>query len=321
MKDLDPLRVFAEVVERGSFVAAGRTLGVPASTVSRTIDRIEKRLGAALLYRSTRSVQLTEIGQAYYEGIRTLLADERALEERIRGMSERLQGCLRISIPSVQDTAPLLERLIEEFAKQTPDLQVDTVATNRRVDLLSEAFDVALRAGPVGDDRLQARKLFSVEWRLLATPQYLEGKTPIGVEPALRPHKTAASTSTARSARKKIETALAGHRCLAFTSEDGSVRWPLSVGGDVLVTPALRSNNLGIIRRALLGGQGIALVPVALFERERKAGDLVCVAEHLVLRCDYFYVVYPALRPLPAKTRAFVDFAVAFFKKTSLRLR
>lgn len=291
MADLDTLRAFVLAVEQRGLAPAGRHLGVPASTVGRAIDRLEERVGVTLLHRSTRGVSPTELGRLYYEGLREVLSTLADLEERVRGLATDVGGRLRVTLPSVQDTPALLEQCIAAFAQGHPALRVDSYATNRHVDLVGEGFDVALRAGPIADESLRARRLFDVEWRLFASPSYLDSAGTIEAVDDLR-----------------------ARRCLAFGEGEGPLRWPLCGGGSFELEPAMRSNDMGLLKRSVLASGGVAFLPRAFLHRAVLDARVVEVLPERVARSESFYVVHPLARPVPSKVRAFVDFAVAFFE-------
>jgi DNA-binding transcriptional LysR family regulator len=295
--DLNDVIYLARVVETGSFSAAARRLGVPKSTVSRRIARLEKDLGVRLVQRTTRKLGLTDAGELYYEHCSRALAQ---LEEGHRTLSRMQQapsGTLRLSAPP--DLAqPLVGQLIAEFGDRFPDVRVIAEMTTRVVDLVAEGFDLAIRAGTLLDSSLVARRLATFGIRLWASPGYL-----------------------AKAGTPKEPADLRGHRCLLLGSERTRANWslegPLGIVS-VDVDGQLVSNDVTLLRRAAVAGRGIARLPTLTCFEEERAKRLVRVLPDYQLGESGVYAVFPSGAYLSPKVRSFVELAVELMSKAEL---
>ncbi|HUS68444.1 MAG TPA: LysR family transcriptional regulator [Kofleriaceae bacterium] len=282
---------FVAVVDASSFSAAARRLELPVSTVSRQVARLEERLGVRLLHRTTRRVTTTDIGQAYYERCRQIVADTRAAEESVRQAHGAPRGLLRISAPPTNLRATAMEQMIAEFLLAHPGIEVEIDTESRYVDLVAEGYDVALRGGALKDSTLTARRLQLVRSGTVAAPAYL-----------------------ARRGRPRKVADLDRHECIAVRAPGRRARWPLMSGGSIAVRGRLVTNDLAVARTAAVAGLGIAHVPFSLVAEDLAAGELEHVLAAAIGRpTDGLHVVYPGGRQVPAKVRVFVDHAVAFF--------
>jgi len=296
--DLNEIAIFVAVVEAGGFTAAARRLGLPKSTVSTRVARLEHRLGVRLLQRTTRSLGLTDVGAAFHQRCARIVADAEEAERAITACNEAPRGLLRLTAP-VDITAAYLGGPLAEFCRRYPDIAVELVSTDRVVDLVDEGFDVALRAGRLTQTTLMARRLAQVGSQLFASPAYL-----------------------ARHGRPRAPADLAGHACLVFSSPPEPRRWRLRDpdGREVAVQVSgpLTVNSPDAIRRAMVAGLGIALLPV--FAGNVLAGAIAPRGDEIeqVLPGwsgpeSVLSVVYPSPRYLSPKVRAFVDFIVDHF--------
>lgn len=285
------LETFVAVVEGGTFSAAARTLGLPVSTVSRQVSRLEERLGVRLLNRTTRQVTPTGPGHAYFERARQIVADSQQAEDEVRQLHGQPRGLLRISAPPSGLRASLIEDLIAAFMLRFPDIEIELAAESRYVDLVAEGYDLALRGGILKDSSLTARRLLRMRTGLVAAPAYLE-----------------------RRGRPRRVADLARHDLVIQRTPGRQSRWPLSPRGSLPVSGRLTTNDLSLSRAAALAGLGIAYMPLLLVDEEMAAGLLEPVLPHAVGRdTDGLHLVYPQGRLLAAKVRAFIDFAVEFF--------
>ena len=285
------METFVAVVEGGTFSAAARVLGLPVSTVSRQVSRLEERLGVRLLNRTTRRVTPTAPGQSYFERCRRIVADSRDAEEEVRQMHGAPRGLLRISAPPSGLRATLVEDLVTAFMARYPEIEVELLAESRFVDLVAEGFDLALRGGILRDSTLTARRLLRMRTGLVASPDYL-----------------------ARRGRPRRVADLARHELLVQRAPGHQPRWPLSPRGSIPVRGRLMTNDMAVSRAAALAGLGIAYIPLVLVDLELDSGALETVLPNAVGRdADGLHLVYPQGRLLAAKVRAFIDFAIAFF--------
>lgn len=291
--DLNDLRVFVRVVDRGGFAIAARELGVPTSTVSRTIARLEASTGTRLLQRTPRSVHATSEGRAIHasvsEAVGTLERAARALEPATR----RPKGVLRVTAPP-DIGAWFLADVAVAFGERYPLVQIDLTLTNRAVNLVDEGFDVAVRAAlRLADSTLIAKKLGDIEHALYASPRYVE--------------KHGAPSSPGD---------LGNHQCIVFRGKDLAKTWRLE--GDeetieVVVRARMGGDDFSYIRAAAIAGGGIALLPRLTCTKDEAAGRLVRVLPGFVAKGAGLYVLYPSATHVPARVTAFRDFVAAAF--------
>lgn len=287
--NLNEIAVFARVVELGSFTRAAEQLGVPKSSVSRAVARLEERLGVRLLARSTRTLRLTDAGIAYHQRITAALGLIDDAEHEVAHLQDAPRGLLRITAPYDAGVGFLAE-ITARFTARHPGVHVETVLTSRTVDLIAEGFDLALRAGQLRDSSLIARKLGAVESRLFAAPAYLEARgTP------------------------DTPADLGRHACLLFRGQNGKARWRLDgPAGAVQVEVAgpIGADDLSFVRAAALAGGGIALLPWFLCADDVAAGRLVRVLPAYEQTGAAIYVVHPPGEHLPRRVAVFRDFLI-----------
>ncbi len=296
--DLNEIAVFATVVAQGSFTGAAKKLGLPKSTVSRRVSRLEDRLGVRLLQRTTRKLSLTEAGTGFYERIARALSSLEEAEHAVAEAQESPRGTLRLTAP-VDFGQLYLGDVVTEFTDRYPGVVVDVELTGRTVDLVNEGFDLALRAGVLRDSSLVARKLGSTASGLFAAPSYLSER-----------------------GRPTSAEELAAHDHVAFGAERQTHRWSLvDAQGVELVVPVrarVMGNEYAFIREAVLAGAGIGLIPSFLCHRDVEVGRLEQLMPEVGDQHGAgIYLVYPSARHLSAKVRAFRDFLVGFFREHS----
>lgn len=280
--DLGEILVFTQVVRGGSFTAAARALDMPKSTVSRKVAELEARVGARLLQRTTRSVSLTDVGRAYYERCARIIVELEEAEQVVSQMQATPRGLLRISVPL---SFAVLGPLIAEYLRRYPDVQVEVFSTGRRVDLIEERYDLALRAGPPPDSTLIGRKVGVVRRCVLGAPALVERIGPLD-EPM----------------------ALQRQDCLVFTPE--GTTWTLAAGTkavDVSVAPRFCANDYDLLRAVARGGFGLALLPEYQCIEDVKAGRLTRVLDAWSAREVPVYALYPSARHLSPKVIALLD--------------
>lgn len=297
MLDLNEIAAFATVVEEGGFTAAAKKLGVPKSTVSRRVARLEDELGVRLLQRTTRKLGLTELGESYYQRVSQALRSLDQAQDELTEAQDRPRGLLRITAPPDFGIAYLGE-LVAAFNEQYPEVSVWVELSGRMVDLVAEGFDLALRAGVLRDSSLVARRIAAADGWLVASPGYL----------------------SKHGAPQTVDELLE-HRCVVY-ERSGELRGLELEGPDGVVTLSIRGrvsgNDFGFLRRALLSGAGIGLLPGFLCKDDLAAGTLARVLPDYKLPGGVFYLVYPSARHLPAKARAFRDFVLSWFATHTL---
>ncbi len=295
MDTLQSMRIFSEVVDSGSFSAAGRKFGLAASSVSRQVGSLEDTLGARLLNRSTRKLSLTEAGRLYHERVRQILADVEDANRSVSHLEAIPRGMLRINGPTVFGRLHIAPHL-PEFLRRFPEIDIDLTLTDHFVDVIEEGSDVVVRVGGLSDSSLFARRLAPNRRVICATPAYLEKHG--------RPTKPAE---------------LAEHTCIVYKLQSTTGTWHICCGESgakeqVQVHGRLTANNAEALHEAVLGDVGIALLPIWLVGQDLQDGRLERVLP--TLEADLtkdetsIHAIYPHKRLLSAKVRAFVDFLV-----------
>jgi len=286
MDRLDEIRVFAAVAEARSFTQGARKLGVSGAQASKLVARLEDRLGARLLNRTTRDVSLTDTGQAYLERARGLLEDYDALETSVRDQGGP-SGTLRVSAPVSFGQGQLTPALLE-FAAAYPDVSLDVSFSDRLVSLVEDGFDVAVRIGRLADSSLVARRLAAVRMVTCAAPAYLQrAGTPTALED------------------------LAHHESILDTNAREAAVWRFGPHGDVRevrIHGRMKFNGAEPCVAAAVAGFGIVRTPAFAAAEHLRAGRLVPVLCAFEPELIHVHAVYPHARHLAAKVRAFVDF-------------
>jgi len=285
--DLNAVHAFAKVVELKSFRAAAGALGIPKSTVSRKVAELEDALGARLLERTTRSLRLTDEGKAYHTRIAPALdalgEAERALEEQ----SAKPSGRLKLSM-TVEGGQTLLGPILGEFLRLYPDVQLHVELLDRRVDLIEEGFDLAIRAGALSDSSLIAKKLGSPGClHVFASPDYLRARgTP------------------------KHPRDLAQHDCLIMSAQSTPSSWTFKDKKKALtvkVSGRSEVNSFMLLRELAVAGHGLVRLPRYLAAEPLRRGELVSVLERYLPDAMPWHAVYPSARNLSPKVRALVE--------------
>ncbi len=295
--DVNQLRVFVEVARQGGVSAAARVLGMPRSTVSRWVQELEKRLGVRLLQRTTRSVQLTEIGEGYYRrGLRVVEAVEDA-QTWVRSRTHMPKGTLRITTFQLF-AETLLSPVLVSYLEDNPGMSVQVLVNERNVDLVEERIDLAIRIGTLADSSLVARKLAEMEGWILASPTYL-----------------------AKHGTPTHPSELAHHSNLIYRHDRETVTLPFDNGleqVDVPLPGRCIANSVALVRQVTLGGLGIGFLPTLLAQEDVANGRLVRVLSDWKTVALPIYAVYPSRRHLSKKVRAFVDLLVPHVTSASV---
>jgi DNA-binding transcriptional LysR family regulator len=281
------LLAFTEAVQSGSLSRAAARLGVPRATLSRRLARLEQRLGARLLRRTTRSLTITDAGEALYRQARIALDAVKDAEASVRGGDGAVRGNLRVALPPL--VSPALLDLIADFATAHPQVRVQAHLSSRHVDLQREGYDVALRASGRFEPGLVARTLVRFAFLAVASPAYLAAH---GTPTALRD--------------------LRRHRCLMgfARGELPETHWT-GAGRKIQLEGAFFSNSPALLVRAAQRGLGIALVPSLAVKGLLDRGQLVAVMPALLRGEGRIAVVYPERELVPPAVRAFIDWMVA----------
>ena len=283
------LVAFTRTVDARSLSRAAIELGVPRATLGRRLARLEERLGVRLLRRTTRSLALTDAGDAFYRHARIALDAVSQAEASVRHADEAVRGTLRVSAPPLNE--PSFHALMCDFARRYPQVQLHVHFSSAYVDLYRDGYDVALRASTQLEPGLVARTLQRMPVVAVASPDYL------------------AQHGTPRSHRD-----LRRHLCLLgfARGEVPQTHWPLAGGGKVRVEGALFSNEITLLCEAAVRGLGIALLPMILTGRLIEEGRLVRVLPGVVEADSRFAIVYPERELVPPQVRAFIDAVVTW---------
>lgn len=291
-RDLNLLFTFIHVVQSGSFTAAARKLDLPTSTVSRHVTRLEEQLDIRLLHRTTRSLHLTEAGQLYYEsGIKIL--DELEYAETILTETRTApKGRIRVSGPVEYN---VLMDATTEFLELYPDVQIELELTNRRVRLVEEGFDLAIRAGVLDDSSLIAYKLGISQVQLFASPTYLNK------------HGRPSSICELEKLDCVVFGRLSSRKEWVLKGKDGTVH--VQIRGRVAV------NHMEALRDLAVGGFGVALLPAVSCVNEITSGALESVLPEFSSPSVTLWAVYPSRRFLTPAVRIFIEFLKEHFQK------
>lgn len=286
MDRLTTMQVFVQVVDSGSFAAAAKRLDASPATITHHVQALEDHLGVQLLNRTTRRLNLTEVGRTFYEHSNRILAQVEEAERCASDLQATPRGLLRVN--TNEALARVLAPLIAGFGATHPDISFEVLTTDHMIDLIETGFDLAVRAGPLPDSTLIARRLGVGRLVACAAPAYLE-----------------------RHGTPRRPQDLAGHNCLINTARDSP--WHLTGPDGVVaveVSSSLRSNSWAALRGAALAGQGIAILPIILIVEDVREGRLIRLLPEYGVGEAVIQAVYPASRHLSVKVRSFLDFLV-----------
>jgi DNA-binding transcriptional LysR family regulator len=287
MDKITGISVFVQVADSGSYVAAGRVLGQTASSIGKTIVRLEEKLGVRLFHRNTRSISLTSEGSRFLERCRAIMRDINAAEEDIALSRESPRGRIKVSLPLVNDR---WNKLLIAFMTAYPNIELDLNYTNRKVDLIEEGFDAVIRIGQLQDSRLRMRRIGSFRLVLVASPTYLR-----------------------QNGTPKTLDELSQHLCIR--SRNASTcklyDWPLGEDharrSEQLRYRLVVDHNEMLLSAAQLG-HGIACLPEFWAKREMESGELQTVLEDETINSRDVSAVWPAGVSSSVKLTRFLDY-------------
>lgn len=289
ISEIRELVVFQCVVKHANYAKAAEELSLSPSGVSRVVTRLEERLGARLVQRTTRKFSLTEAGAAFHARASQLLVDLHDAEAEVQQALLRPRGTLKVSASVVFGhlyLAPLLSPMLEKF----PDLSVELALSNRFVDLIEEGIDLAIRIGALSDSRLMARRLCTNHRVLVAAPSYLE-----------------------RRGVPRTPADLTNHDCVIFTGFAKPREWRL-IGPEgpvnVNISGRVATDNIDVLTATAKQGFGITVGATLCVGKPLLSGELVRVLPEYEFEPTAIFAVYPSARQLSTKVRAVVDFLV-----------
>lgn len=288
MDSFDGIIEFVAVAQSNGFSAAARHLGCSTSHVSRQVTRLEKRLGCALLARSTRLVTLTENGSAYYQQAQVLVAGLQQANEQVNQQQVDLSGALRVSAAG-GFAEHFVGPALMEFVSQHPDLSVELDLNSRLVNLLEDGIDFAIRYGELNDSNLFARKLVNRPMMAVASKGYLQ-----------------------QYGTPKHPEHLKGHSCIISNKDT----WEFNVDGNkevVTVKGRWRSNNANMVLDACKKGLGVAYMPKSTFTEAIKTEQLVPILEPFWGQGTSSWIVYHNKQFMPLRVRLAIDFLIQHF--------
>ena len=290
MQPLEGFYYFTQVVDHGGFARAGRALGIPKSRLSRHVVALETQLNVRLLNRSTRRFAVTEVGQEVYRHATAMLAEADAALEAVEFVRAEPRGIIRASCP-VALAQSALPGMLPEFLRNYPAVRLQLHVSNRRVDVVSEGFDVALRvrSQPSGEDGLVMRAFGRSNQLLVASPAYLS-----------------------RSGTPASPLELRARETLDYGGEVDPGPWQLvgAQGESVRAehTPRVLCHDFIVLRAAALAGVGIAQLPESVVREDLQSGALARVLPDWNTPEGIVHVVFPSRRGLLPAVRAFIDF-------------
>lgn len=290
--DLNEVAIFTKVVQTGSFSEAAKQLGMPKSTVSMKISSLERTLGTTLIHRTTRKLNITPEGEAFYKRALSGIEEIYSAEAELSSLKGEPQGLLRITAPLDLGNS-VLPQIVADYSKKYPKVIVDVILTDRYVDMLSEKMDLAIRAGNLKDSTLLAKKLGSVYFAPFASPKYLKQNGNVDHPRELTKH------SMLNFHPLGTQWRLAGLR--------GTL--------DIPVNGKLVLNSLIMIKNMALIGEGIAFLPTYYCYQEVKAGKLVRLLPEWRSPLNHVHFVYPSQKFVKPKLKAFIEMATGPLKE------
>lgn len=289
------MRMYVAVIEGGSFAAAADRMKVSRAMVSKQVQKLEQHLGTRLMNRTTRRLSMTETGRAFYARSAQIVLDVEEAEQIAGQMTMRPQGVLRVTIP-LSYGQHRLAAILGAYTQAYPLVALDIAMSDRKVDLIEEGFDVAVRIGVLPGSDLIARKLGVERSVACAAPAYL-----------------------ARHGTPHTPHELRNHACLGYSLTGGGADWRFEAPDGPVVVPIsgpIKADNGDILRLAAVCGAGIAFQPGFIVDDDIAAGRLVRVLPDWQSPEMGVYAVYPSRKHLSAKVRTFVDFLAAALAMT-----
>lgn len=290
MIDLNEMAIFVTVVDCGSFTKASDQLDIPLSSISRKMAQLEERLGVRLLHRTTRKLQLTDIGTTYHAHCKRMMNEVDEAEFAVKQLQSEPSGLMRIVAPFSFDSS-FASQMMSSFLKAHPKISMDLVQSTRDIDLIEERFDCAFKMGPLNDSSLISRSFGSVSAILCASPRYLEfNGTP----------ETIAD--------------LHNHTLIGLPL----IKWEFGNNGrsDEEFSFRIKTTEITMARQFVLDGCGIALLPSIHMMELLEQGEVVQILPEAEYKM-HMYLVYPSNRQISTRLRSFIDHTIEHCRESA----
>lgn len=281
---LSDLEAFKAVVETGGFHSAADSLNSSSAAISRRVSSLEKKLGARLLNRTTRSVNLTEAGENYFQYVLKIFDVVEASEDNLLEEKTDIQGTLRVAAPmgfGLRQITPL----IPDFLERHPGIVLDIQFDDRMIDIHSERIDVAFRIGNLEDSTLVATKLAPVETVICTSPEYLK-----------------------KYGTPTTPVDLKNHNCLTYSLVNNSNEWPVGQNKSYKVSGQMTTNNGEALLQAAVQGVGIVYLPLFIVKEDLDNGNLIRILDNYKTRSENLYAVRPSRQFTPAKVELIIEY-------------
>ena len=292
LTDLDDFYCFAQVVEHGGFSAAERATDIPKSKLSHRVYNLEERLGVRLIQRSSRHFAVTDIGMNIYRHAQVMLSAAQAAHDLVDHLSTEPRGTIKVSLP-VSIAQNEMAKILPDFLKKYPEIKVQMMITNRRVDIINEGFDLALRVRTSLDDdpNLVIRQFEKIEQHLFASQGYLNEFGDLKTPEQLSEHKI---LSMAEEHTEQF---------LILQNEQQQQK-------KIRINPTVMGSDLNMLAQLAASGCGITLLPDNVVQQYVERGELVRVLSDWKTAHGIFHLVYPSRRGLLPAVRVFIDYLV-----------
>ncbi|WP_220495742.1 LysR family transcriptional regulator [Oceanospirillum sediminis] len=304
--DINDYLVFARVAELGSFTRAAAHYELPKSNISRKISRLETDLNVRLLERTTRRLRLTEIGEQVYRHAKRIEEELTSSFDSVASGTHSVQGKLRICTSNtigIELIAPLLADFNQDYPKANIELQL----TNRRVDLIEEDFDLAIRVGHIDDSSLIARQLYQIQLRLFASPCYFETRQIPGHPNELTDHAALLMNAVSNKAVWPL-TRIQKDKTTPVESAVSQALFETYT-----ITPKLACDDYMVVREACIRGMGIALLPHYMAEEALQEKKLIPVLPDWQGNILPLYAIYPSRKGVTPKLKAMLGYLISHF--------
>ncbi|AQS40081.1 transcriptional regulator [Shewanella psychrophila] len=293
MQNINDMLVFSEVIKAGSFTKAATVLNLPKSNISRKLTRLETHLGVRLIERTTRSIHLTEVGQIYLQHCQRIQEEVESAELCVDHLVESPRGQLKICV-SVTIGQQIISKYLSDYIEQYPDVDVSLELTNRRIDLVEEGFDLAIRIGELEDSSIIAKYLGQLERKLCASPSLID-KHMLPFHP----------------------TDLAQLPCLFMTSGMPKNQWLLrqaDILEQIQVKPKVELNDFLSLSHLCISGCGVTMLPSYLCDEAIDEGNLLHILPDWQCPPSKVYALYPSHKSITPKVRSMLSFLEKVFK-------